>query len=364
MSGLLPVALGAAVGGLVLLGIVIVVIVLCLRHHRRNSDSSESSSSGQALPESQGARCLTLEELNLATRNFSNANLIGQGMFGEVYKGLLQDGTIVAVKRRHSHPRQEFVQEVNYLSSLQHRNLVKLLGFCQENGMQMLVYEYIPNGSVSTHLHGHSDAPGVRLEFKHRLSIAHGAAKGLSHLHSLTPPAVHMNFKTSNVLVDEDFIPKVADIGIPGLLDRLGVTGLSLREPNDPFVDPRMKESMNLNFSIQSDVYSFGVFLVELVSGWRAVSDQSIIQWVQNFQESSDISAIADNRMTSGFTSESMKELLRLTSWCVNPISEQRPSMSLVEAEIHRIREQEISLTTVMTGRTPIVTLGSQLFRT
>jgi hypothetical protein len=85
---------------------------------------------------------------------------------------------------------------------------------------------------------------------------------------------------------------------------------------------------------------------------------------VQNFEESSDISAIADNRMTSGFTSESMKELLRLTSWCVNPMSEQRPSMSLVEAEIHRIHEQEISLTTVMTEHTPIVTLGSQLFRT
>ncbi|RLN35403.1 hypothetical protein C2845_PM03G35000 [Panicum miliaceum] len=192
------------------------------------------------LPKSHGARCLTLEELNLASRNFSNANFIGHGMFGEVYKGLLQDGTIVAVKRRHSPPSQEFVQE--------HRNLVKLLGYCQENGMQMLVYEYIPNGSVSTHLHGNSHAPGVRLEFKHRLSIAHGTAK--------------------------------------------------------------------------------------------------------------------DNRMTGGFTSESMKELLRLTSWCVNPMSGQRPSMSLVEAEIHRIREQEISLTTVMTGHSPTVTLGSQLFRT
>jgi len=230
--------------------------------------------------------------------------------------------------------------------------------------MQMLVYEYIPNGSVSAHLHGNSHAAGVRLEFKHRLSIAHGTAKGLSYLHSLSPPAIHMNFKTSNVLVDEDFVPKVADTGIPGLLDRLGVTGLSSRTANDSFVDPRMRESMSLNFSIQSDVYSFGVFLVELVSGRRAVSDQHIIQWVQNFEESSDISAIADNRMTSGFTSESMKELLRLTSRCVNPMSEQRPSMSLVEAEIHRIHEQEISLTTVMTGHTPIVTLGSQLFRT
>lgn len=126
----------------------------------------------------------------------------------------------------------------------------------------------------------------------------------------------------------------------------------------------RMKEAMNLNFSIQSDVYSFGVFLLELVSGRKAVSDQCIIQWAQSFQESSDISVIADSRMAGGFTSESMRELLRLTARCVNPTSEQRPSMSSVEAEIHRIREQEISLTAVMAEGTPTVTLGSQLFRT
>ncbi|KAL5228674.1 hypothetical protein ABZP36_016939 [Zizania latifolia] len=305
---------------------------------------------------------MSLEELSSATRNFSNVNLIGHGMFGEVYKGLLHDGTIVAIKKRHSPPSQEFIQEVNYLSSIHHRNLVNLLGYCQENGMQMLVYEYVPNGSVSTHLHGNSHAPGVMLEFKQRLSIAHGTAKGLSHLHSLTPPAVHMNFKTANVLVDEDFIPKVADAGIRGLLDRLGGAGLSLRTSNDAFLDPRMRES--INFSIQSDIYSFGVFLVELLSSRRAVSDQSIIRWVQNFKESSDVSAIADNRMAGGYTSEGMKELLRLTSWCVNPTSEHRPSMSLVEAEINRIRQQEIRLTTIMTDRTPTVTLGSQLFTT
>ncbi|KAK3166403.1 hypothetical protein QOZ80_1AG0045360 [Eleusine coracana subsp. coracana] len=362
MSGILAAALGGAAGGLALVGIAIVAVVLCLRHHRRTSDSSESSSSGSHPPDLQGARCLTLEELRSATRNFSSMNFIGHGMFGEVYKGLLHDGTMIAVKRRHSPPSQEFIQEVNYLSSIHHRNIVKLLGYCQENGMQMLVYEYIPNGSVSTHLYGNGQAPGAKIEFKQRLSIAHGTAKGLRHLHSLTPPAIHMNFKTTNVLVDEDYIPKVADTGIPGLLDRLGGAGPSSRTYNNPFVDPRMNESMN--FSIPSDVYSFGVFLVELVSGQSAASDQSIIQWVQNFQESSDISAIADNRIRNGFTSESMKELLRLTSWCMNPMIEQRPSMSLVEAEIHRIREQEIRLTSFMTEGTPTVTLGSQLFRT
>ncbi|GJN16856.1 hypothetical protein PR202_gb03880 [Eleusine coracana subsp. coracana] len=328
MSGILAAALGGAAGGLALVGIAIVAVVLCLRHHRRTSDSSESSSSGSHPPDLQGARCLTLEELRSATRNFSSMNFIGHGMFGEVL----------------------FSSQVNYLSSIHHRNIVKLLGYCQENGMQMLVYEYIPNGSVSTHLYGNGQAPGAKIEFKQRLSIAHGTAKG-----TFANPTIFS-------IVRSYYIPKVADTGIPGLLDRLGGAGPSSRTYNNPFVDPRMNESMN--FSIPSDVYSFGVFLVELVSGQSAASDQSIIQWVQNFQESSDISAIADNRIRNGFTSESMKELLRLTSWCMNPMIEQRPSMSLVEAEIHRIREQEIRLTSFMTEGTPTVTLGSQLFRT
>ncbi|VAH68213.1 hypothetical protein VPH35_047123 [Triticum aestivum] len=361
MSDILAVALGGAAGGLALVGAITLIVVLCLRHRRRNSDSSESNSSGQALPDMQGARCMTLEELRSATNNFSSSNLVGHGMFGEVYNGLLQDGTIIAVKRRHSPPSQEFLHEVNYLSSIRrHPNLVNLLGHCQDNGMQMLVYQYVPNGSISTHLHGNGHSPTARLEFKQRLAIAHGTAKGLSHLHSMTPPAVHMNFKTANVLVDADFLPKVADTGIRGLLDRLGNAGPPSMIFNDPFVDPRGKESMI--FSIQSDVYSFGVFLVELISGRTAASDQGIIEWVRNFQESSEISAIADRRMTSGFTPRGMKELLRLASRCVNPASEDRPSMSLVEAEIHRIREQEIRRTTAMPVGDTTVTLGSQLF--
>ncbi|KAE8801233.1 Serine/threonine-protein kinase-like protein ACR4 [Hordeum vulgare] len=251
--------------------------------------------------------------------------------------------------------------QVNYLSSIHHhRNLVNLLGYCQDNGMQMLVYQYVPNGSISTHLHGNGHSPTVRLEFKQRLAIAHGTAKGLSHLHSMTPPAVHMNFKTANVLVDADFVPKVADTGIRGLLDRLGNAGPPSMIFDDPFVDPRGKESMI--FSIQSDVYSFGVFIVELISGRTAASDQGIVEWVRNFQESSDISAIADRRMTSVFTSLGLKELLRLASRCVNPASENRPSMSLVEAEIHRIHEQEIGMTTIMPQGNTTVALGSQLF--
>ncbi|XP_020094845.1 probable serine/threonine-protein kinase PBL21 isoform X1 [Ananas comosus] len=421
MSTSLAAALGGAAGGVALVGIAAILIWYCLFRRRNSSRTSESNSSEPSLQveggselalrggvsyplELQGARCLTLQELNAATKNFSSINLIGFGMFGEVYKGLLQDGMIVAIKRRSSIPSQQFIQEVHHLSSIRHRNLVSLLGYCQENDLQMLVYEYIPNGSVSAHLYGASQVSSGKLEFKHRLSIAHGTAKGdhlqkhrpsmvilkfqigvspfaarfasllqqkapnillksLSHLHSLNPPMVHMNFKTANVLVDEDFIPKVADAGLRSLLDRVDGAGPSSRTAtDDPFLDPEAKDSGI--FSKESDVYSFGVFLLELVSGREVRLDRSIIEWAQNYQESSTFSAFVDQRMGSSFTSEGMREFLRLITWCVNPLSERRPPMNYVEMEIDRIREKEMSLTTIMGEGTTTVTLGSQLFTT
>ncbi|XP_008810476.1 serine/threonine-protein kinase CDG1-like isoform X2 [Phoenix dactylifera] len=293
MLGILAAAVGGAAGAMALVGIVIIFVWYCLLRKRSVSRTSQTNSSEPSLqgqnielsfsggvsypPGLQEARCFTLEELNVATKNFSNINLIGYGMFGEVFKGLLHGGMIVAIKRRPSAPRQEFVEEVHYLSTIRHRNLVSLLGYCRENDTQMLIYEYVPNGSVSTHLYGSGQVVSARLEFKHRLLIAHGAAKGLGFLHSMNPPLVHMNFKTENVLVDEDFIPKVSDAGLQSLLDRIDDAGPSYRmTTDDPFLDPEVKESGR--FSVMSDVYSFGVFLMELVSGREARSDQRIIE--------------------------------------------------------------------------------------
>lgn len=378
MSGHLAAALGGAAGAMALVGIVVIFVWYCLLHKRSVSRTSETNSSEPSLqgenieltfsggvsypPGLQGARQFTLEELNVATKNFSNINLIGYGMFGEVYKGLLHDG-MVAIKRRPSAPSQDFVEGVHYLSSIRHRNLVSLLGYCQENDMQMLIYEYIPNGSVSTHLYGSGQAASARLEFKHRLSIAHGAAKGLGILHSLDPPLVHMNFKTANVLVDEDFIPKVADAGLRSLLDRIDEAGPSSRlTTNDPFLDPEVKDPSR--FSVKSDVYSFGVFLLELVSGRETRSDKSIIELAQKSQEPSIISTLVDQRMGGSFTSEGMSEFLQLIAWCMKPSSEGRPPMGYVESELARIHEKEMRLTTIMPEGTTTVTPGSQLFTT
>ncbi|KAL0331802.1 UNVERIFIED_CONTAM: putative receptor-like protein kinase [Sesamum calycinum] len=314
------------------------------------------------------ARRFEMEELSLATKSFSDKSLIGQGKFGEVYKGLLHDGMLVAIKKRPGPPSQEFVDEVRYLSSIQHRNLVSLLGYCQESDLQILVYEYIPNGSVSIHLYGAGQVSQEKLEFKHRLSIALGAAKGLAHLHSLSPRLIHKDFKTANVLVDENFIAKVADAGLRNFLGRFDYAGPSSQVAADEiFLAPEVSEFRR--FSDKSDVYSFGVFLLELVSGQEARDllssdvNHNLVEWVHNLQDSGSISSIIDQRLGNSFTTEGMEEFLQLIVHCVNPSSERRPVMSYVVTELDRILEKEMSLTTIMGEGTPVVTLGSQLFR-
>lgn len=184
---------------------------------------------------------------------------------------------------------------------------------------------------------------------------------GLEHLHALNPPMVHMNFKTGNVLVDEGFIPKVADAGLRILLYRVDGTGSFQITLDDPFLDPEVREFGR--FLVKSDVYSFGVFLMELVSGHEVRSEQSIRKWVQNYQDLSDITSLVDQRMSSSFTSEGIREFLQLTVWCLNPIGERRPPSSYLVSELDRILEKEMNLTTIRGEGTTTVILGSQLFK-
>lgn len=186
MSKSLAAIIGGAAGAVALVGISIILIWFYLFRQTSVSRTSETGSSDPSQVGRHGGielqmrdtRRFAMEELSHATKNFNDKNLIGEGKFGEVYKGLLQDGMLVAIKKRRGVTSQEFVDEVRYLSSIQHRNLVTLIGYCQENNLQFLIYEYVPNGSVSSHLYGASQQPREKLEFKHRLSIAQGAAKG------------------------------------------------------------------------------------------------------------------------------------------------------------------------------------------
>ncbi|KAG0452632.1 hypothetical protein HPP92_025296 [Vanilla planifolia] len=208
--------------------------------------------------------------------------------------------------------------------------------------MQMIIYDYIPNGSVSSHIYGTSQVSANTLEFKHRLSIAHGAAK-------------------ANVLVDEDFIAKVADAGLRILLYRVDGAAASQMTLDDPFLDPEVKEFGR--FSVKSDVYSFGVFLIELVSGCEMKSEKSIRKWVQSCEDLNDTSALVDQRMSKSFTSEGMIDLLHLILRCLASPGERRPPMNHVVSEVEHIRDKEMSLTTIMGEGTTTVTLGSQLFK-
>ncbi|KAF6984454.1 hypothetical protein CFC21_002461 [Triticum aestivum] len=365
---------GIAAGGAALLIVVAVVIALWCRARARRNRTSETGSSdpstlvewgkggrSSSAPERQGARQFSLEELAQATNNFSEANLVGAGSFGLVYKGLLFDGSVVAIKRRTGAPRLEFSDEVRRLSEICHRNIVTLIGYCQEGGLQMLVFEYSPNGNVCSHLYGKGSM--TRLEFKQRLAIAIGAAKGLNHLHSLMPPLIHKNFKTSNVLVDENFIAKVADAGLFRLLRGHEDVGSSHGFSSSVYQDPEAHSVAQ--FSESSDVYSFGVFLLELITGREAASLQppesreSLAHWLEAHFSSNEL---IDPRLGGGFTTEGMKEFVGLAFQCLNPSSRRRPKIRLVAAELDRILETEMSLTTIMGDGTAIITLGSQLF--
>ncbi|KAL8231664.1 hypothetical protein R6Q57_001442 [Mikania cordata] len=376
MSRALAAIVGGAAGAMVLLGFVVLVTWFFLCNNRSVSRTSETDSSDPSqVGRSQAVqlviretRRFKIDELSLATKNFSDKSLIGEGKFGEVYKGLLHDGMLVAIKRRLAPPTQEFIQEARYLASIQHRNIVTLLGYCQASGQQILVYEYVPNGSVSIHLYGAGQVTKEKIEFKHRLSIALGAAKGLAHLHSPSPRLAHKDFKTANVLVDENFVAKVADAGVRNFLGRVDSAGPSSQTIIDEiFLAPEVQEFKR--FSEKSDVYSFGVFLVELVSGQEAVellssnSNQNLVEWVQNHQEAGSISSIIDSRIGNSFTTEGMEEYVLLIIRCVEVSSERRPAISYVVTELDRILEKEMSLTTIMGEGTPVVTLGSQLFR-
>ncbi|XP_065863597.1 probable receptor-like protein kinase At5g38990 isoform X2 [Euphorbia lathyris] len=357
----------AILGGAAGLTIIAVFIILwfCKSHCKNcpngNSETASSGPSAQVewnkggrssseptcpLFGSQGARKFTIEELEQATKQFTDSSLIGYGSFGSVYKGLLQD-TVVAIKRRTSAPRDDFVTEVVYLSEIRHRNLVSLLGYCQERGEQMLVFEYLPNGSMCNHLYDMKLESSTTLEFKLRLSIALGAAKGLCHLHSLNPPLVHKNFKMANVLVDENFIVKVSDAGISKLLEKIEEAGVSG------------------TFTEMSDVYSFGVFLLELITGQEAAElgfvgvEGSLIQWVASRLNSNNF---VDPRLMGNFTTDGIRNLIRLTLRCMTFPGIGRPKMQMVVDELERIHEKEMALTTVMGESTATFIKGSELF--
>ncbi|XP_050366958.1 probable receptor-like serine/threonine-protein kinase At4g34500 [Argentina anserina] len=231
-------------------------------------------------------RWYSLEELQAATRGFSAENVIGEGGYGVVYRGALQDGSVVAVKNLHNNKGQaqtEFKVEVEAIGKVKHKNLVGLLGYCAEGAQRMLVYEYIDNGNLEQWLHG-DVGPVSPLTWDIRMKIAIGTAKGLAYLHEgLEPKVVHRDIKSSNILLDRKWNPRVSDFGLAKLLGSEKSYVTTRVMGTFGYVSPEYASTGMLNEG--SDVYSFGVLLMEIITGRnpidysRPAGEMNLVDW-------------------------------------------------------------------------------------
>ncbi|CAL4947839.1 unnamed protein product [Urochloa decumbens] len=285
------------------------------------------------------AKTFSLAEMERATQGFDESRIIGEGGFGRVYEGILEDGERVAIKvlkRDDQQGTREFLAEVEMLSRLHHRNLVKLIGICTEGHSRCLVYELVPNGSVESHLHG-SDKGAARLDWDSRLRIALGAARALAYLHEdSSPRVIHRDFKSSNILLEYDFTPKVSDFGLARTALGEGNEHISTRVMGTfGYVAPEY--AMTGHLLVKSDVYSYGVVLLELLTGRKPVDmsrppgQENLVAWASSLLTNKDgLKSIIDPSLGSSIPFDSIAKVAAIASMCVQPEVDQRPFMGEV----------------------------------
>ncbi|CAF2047301.1 unnamed protein product [Brassica napus] len=292
--------------------------------------------------EIEGVKNFSFMELSDATNGFDSSAVIGRGSYGKVYKGILPNKTIVAIKRGEETSLQsekEFLNEIDLLSRLHHRNLVSLVGYSSDIGEQMLVYEYMPNGNVRDWLSANATET---LSFNMRAQVALGSAKGILYLHAeANPPVIHRDIKTSNILLDSQLHAKVADFGLSRLAPNFGegdcepahVSTVVRGTPG--YLDPEY--FMTRQLTVKSDVYSFGVVLLELLTGMHPFFEGThIIREVRMAHECGTVQSMADNRMGQSAPDKVMK-LAELALRCCEDRPEMRPSMSKVVKDLESI---------------------------
>ncbi|KAJ4877031.1 Protein kinase superfamily protein [Raphanus sativus] len=284
------------------------------------------------------AQGFSFRELATATNNFRLENLIGEGGFGRVYKGKLdKTGQVVAVKqldRNGLQGQKEFLVEVLMLSLLHHSNLVNLIGYCADGDQRLLVYEYMPLGSVEDHLLD-LEPDQKPLDWNSRMKIALGAAKGLEYLHDkANPPVIYRDLKSSNLLLDQDFDTKLSDFG----LAKLGPTGDTLHVSSRVmgtygYCAPEYQRTGQL--TVKSDVYSFGVVLLELITGRRVIDttrpshENNLVTWAQPiFRDPTRFPELADPLLQGQFPEKSLNQAVAVAAMCLNEEPLVRPLIS------------------------------------
>ncbi|KAL6551871.1 hypothetical protein OROGR_008025 [Orobanche gracilis] len=282
----------------------------------------------------------TYDELASATDGFSQANLLGQGGFGYVYKGILPNGKEVAVKSLKSGSGQgerEFQAEVEIISRVHHRYLVSLVGYCIAGEQRMLVYEYVPNKTLEFHLHAKGQPV---MDWASRLRIAVGSAKGLAYLHEdCHPRIIHRDIKAANILLDSNYEAKVADFGLAKLTSD-NYTHVSTRVMGTfGYLAPEYAASGKL--TEKSDVFSFGVMLLELISGHRPVDPTnksmdslSLVDWARPLAskalETGDYSGLVDRRLDDNYDPHEMARMIACAAACIRHSARRRPRMSQI----------------------------------
>ncbi|CAN0914746.1 G-type lectin S-receptor-like serine/threonine-protein kinase At2g19130 [Linum grandiflorum] len=332
--------IGSLVGSIMLL-VFVVFIILRWRKQKRNPE---------ILMEGSLLVAFTHRDLKIATRNFSEK--LGEGGFGSVYKGMLPDSSIVAVKKlqsinfRQAENRKQFHAEVRTLGAIQHINLVGLRGFSSDNNTMMLVYDYMPNGSVSSHLFNIED-PSKILDWKTRYSIALGTARGLVYIHEKCRECIiHCDIKPDNVLLDSEFRPKVADFGMAKLFGREFSRVVTTLRGTVGYLAPEWISGEAI--TAKTDVYSYGMVLFELVSGVRnsqrhACIGQYFPVWVANvINEGGDVGELLDPRLQGNADVEELERVCRVAIWCIQDDESHRPTMSQVVYILEQVIEVNI----------------------
>ncbi|KAF5939063.1 hypothetical protein HYC85_023322 [Camellia sinensis] len=322
-----------------------------------NENSTESlptpRSEGEILS-SPNVKSFLFNELKNATRNFRPDSLLGEGGFGYVFKGWIDEhtlaaakpgsGMVVAVKKLKPEGFQghkEWLTEVNYLGQLHHPNLVKLIGYCIEGDNRLLVYEFMPKGSLENHLFRRGPQP---LPWATRIKVAIGAARGLSFLHDAEAQVIYRDFKASNILLDADFNAKLSDFG----LAKAGPTGDRTHVSTQVmgthgYAAPEYVATGRL--TAKSDVYSFGVVLLELLSGRRAVDkskvgvEQNLVDWAKPYLgDKRKLFRIMDTKLEGQYPQKGAYTAATLALQCLSTEAKVRPRMSEVLANLEQLQ--------------------------
>ncbi|KAK9053687.1 hypothetical protein SSX86_024761 [Deinandra increscens subsp. villosa] len=313
-------------------------------------------SEGEIL-ESSTLRSFSYSDLRMATRNFRPDSVLGEGGFGSVFKGWIDEqsfaaskpgtGVVIAVKKLNPESFQghrEWLAEVNYLGQFSHPNLVNLIGYCLEDEHRLLVYEFMPRGSLENHLfrRGSYFQP---LSWSLRLKVALGAAEGLAFLHSAETKVIYRDFKTSNVLLDSDYNPKLSDFGLAKDGPTDDKSHVSTRVMGTyGYAAPEYLATGHL--TTKSDVYSFGVVLLEMLTGRRAVDrnrpkgEQSLVEWAKPYLPNKrKLFRVLDNRLEGQYSLDGVHTAANLALRCVSMDPRFRPNMVEVVKELESLQD-------------------------